>query len=167
MKGNKIVIMRKSNFISAIAIILVVLCTLALFFLSRTPSSIIKADYVVTRTTPSTTSVAVQTVKKNEQIVILEKKGDWSTILIDEQKVYALTKDIENETVDTSNLAIKVTPTKNQVPIFHDERTTNKVVQTLTYGDIYLKYSEKGEFSQIIVNNDIYWVETKLLKKVE
>lgn len=159
--------MRKANFVSAVAFFLIIISGLTILFLSQASATIVKADYIITRATPNQTSVAIQTLKKDEKITVVEKNGEWTTLIINDQKVFALTKDIEANTIDTMRTSTQVTPVKQQVNIYKDDRTTNKTIGTLTYGQTYLKYSEKGEFSQIVFNNEIGWVETKLLKGVE
>ncbi|MBF0779918.1 MULTISPECIES: N-acetylmuramoyl-L-alanine amidase [unclassified Granulicatella] len=147
-------------------ILTLTICTiliLNIFFLYLSVKNTVKSDYLAIRSTPNLQTSLQELVLKGEKMTILKKQNDWTQIFTNNHTGWVLTDDLESEIVNVSNSASLVKPIKSGISVYKDHRSTDKEIGKLDTNTTYLKYYEKNNWSQIVYNQSVAWVESDLL----
>lgn len=141
---------------------------LNIFFLQLSVNSKVKAAYIPIRTEASADSTVKYVIAKDSDIVILQKKGDWTQVYVNAETGWVENANLSSDQIDAAKATKKVTPTKSAVPYFKDSRSTDKKLGDLAVNAEYLRYYDKNGWSQIVTSNgELAWVQSDSLVPVE
>lgn len=148
-----------------LALFIVIANVLCLFFLHINSLNKITSPYLTLRNTPNANVALNYIAMQNEQYTLITTRDEWALIYT-KNHVGWVEKDTLTQTNITPTAYMKpVKPIDNTVSAFRDPRSTEQEIGKLDSATTYYVYVERNNWSQIIYNDQIAWVETAKLMK--
>lgn len=152
----------KKNYINLILIITTVVGMVTTYVVAMSEVVLIKAKVVNVRTGPMLSYNVMGQLKQGDQVQVLEQKNGWDKIRLDGNKIgWIASWLLDTQEVDSATNAVG-NINSDRVNIRQYATTNSKILAQLAKGDqINVVYS-KDDWSQIIFDDQVGWVNNKL-----
>ncbi|NEW62462.1 SH3 domain-containing protein [Granulicatella sp. zg-ZJ] len=155
----------KNNRFIILTATIIIVAILNIYFLSLVTTTLVKAEYIAVRQNANTDSVIQQLVKKDSKVTILKKEKNWVHIFYDNTQGWIQEEDLYADQVNVTHSGSTMSVAKENVSVFKDPRSTDKEIGKLDRQATYLKFFDKNDWSQILYQNELAWVESSALKE--
>lgn len=153
---------KRERFISVI--ITIIVCTL-LYFLYVASFKTITSPYLTLRQEPKNDIALTYVAPKNQKYAVIKTQNNWSYIYTNGQLGWVANHEFNKNNITPSEHVIAVKADSDSVPVFSNPRESEKEIGKLDQNLTYYVYYERNNWSQIIYNNQIMWVDSEKLIK--
>lgn len=148
-----------------ISVMITVVISITIYLLYVASFKTITSPYLTLRQEPKTDIPLIYVAPKEQQYAVIKKENNWSYIYTKGQFGWVSDEDFNKNDIVTSEHVIAVKPESDSVSVFSHPRESEKEVGKLEQNATYYVYYERNNWSQIIYNNQIMWVDSEKLIK--
>lgn len=148
-----------------LSVIIATIISILIYMLYVASFKTITSPYLTLRPDSKTDIPLIYIAPKAQQYAIITTKNTWSYIYTKGQLGWVPNNELDQNDIITSEHVIAVKPVNDSVPVFSHPRESEKEMGKLDQNTIYYVYYERNNWSQIIYNNQIMWVDSEKLIK--
>lgn len=146
-----------------ISVIITIIVSITIYFLYIASFKTITSPYLTLRQDPKFDTPLIYITPKSQQYAIITTNNNWSYIYTNGQLGWVPNDEFNKDTISTSEYVIAVKPENDNVSVFSNPRESEKESGKMDQNTIYYVYYKRNNWSQIIYNNQIMWVDSEKL----
>lgn len=152
----------KKNYINLILLIAIVIGFMTTYALAVSNVVSIKAKVVNVRTGPMLSYNVMGQLKKGDQIQVIKKQNGWYMVRLGGDKVGWVASWLTDSTeIDSATNTVGIINT-DQTNVREYANTNSKILKRINKGEKVNVVYSNGEWSQIIINGKVGWINNKL-----
>lgn len=148
-----------------LSVMIAIIMSILIYILYVSSFKTISSPYLTLRQDSKTEIPLSYVAPKEQQYAVITTKDTWSYIYTKGQLGWVPNNELNQDHIITSDHVIAVKPVNDSVPVFSHPRESEKEIGKLDKNTTYYIYYERNNWSQIIYNNQIMWVDSEKLIK--
>lgn len=148
-----------------LSVMIATIISILIYMLYVASFKIITSPYLTLRQDSKTDTPLIYIAPKEQRYAVITTKDTWSYIYTKGQLGWVPNNELDQTNIITSEHVIAVKPESDSVPVFSHPRESEKEIGKLDQNTTYYVYYERNNWSQIIYNNQIMWVDSEKLIK--
>lgn len=148
-----------------LSVMIITIISIIIYILYVASFKTITSPYLTLRQDSKTDTPLIYIAPKEQHYAVITTQDNWSFIYTKGQLGWVLNNEFNQNNISASEHVIAVKPESDSVPVFSHPRESEKEIGKLDQNTTYYVYYERNNWSQIIYNNQIMWVDSEKLIK--